>query len=159
MGSIVVNGGRTQIAGKSVVGGLGVLGALVVGVAMAYSVGLLETLGYESRSLNGNGLTSTKSGYSFGLQTWYFTKGQRFFAEYDGDIRSGALIVHLYKFGSMPTADTPYYRTIDHNGTGTVTFPIQESGLYRITFSGSVLGAQPGIGQYDLTYQMRWGVR
>ena len=155
----MVNGGRTQLSAKTVIGGLGVLVVFVVGGVMAFAVGLVETLGYESQGISGTGLMSTKSGYSLGLNTCYFTKGKHFFAEYDGDIRNGALIVHLYKIGSMPTSDTPYYRVISQSGKGTVTFLIQESGLYRINFNGSVLGAQPGTGQYDLSYRMCWGVR
>ncbi len=159
MGSVVVSDGRAEISGKVVVGGLGALLVLVVGMAVVFSVGIVETLGYESRGLGGNGLASTKSGYSFGLKTFYFTKGQNFFAEYDSAIRKGSLNVHLYKLGSMPTNDTPYYRKISESGNGTINFPIQESGLYRVNFNGSVLSSKHGAGSYDLSYEIRWGIR
>lgn len=107
----------------------------------------------------GNGLTSMKSGYSLGINTFYFFKGQEFFADYEADIRKGALIVHLYKFGSTPTSDSPYFHKINQSGKGTVQISIRESGLYRMNVSGSVLGAKSGTGRYDLSYQMRWGIR
>lgn len=126
---------------------------------MGFSTGIVEVLGYESRGLGGNGLTSTKSGYSFGLKTFYFTKGQNFFAEYETAIQKGSLIVHLYKLGSMPPNDTPYYRKISESGNGTINFPIQESGLYRVNLHGSVLASNHGVGSYDLSYETRRGIR
>ena len=159
MGNVGIADGRTEISGKAVVGGLGVLLVVVIGMALAFAVGVVETLGYESRVVSGNGLTSTKSGYSLGLKTFYFTKGQEYYVMYDSVIQKGALIVHLYKMGSMPTSDTPYHRKISESGKGTVRFPIQESGWYGMSFSGSVLGAKHGAGRYDLSYQIRWGIR
>jgi hypothetical protein len=159
MGKLVVAGGRTEVSGNGVVVGLGALVLLVVGMVFSFATGAVETLGYESRGIGGNGLTSTKSGYSLGLKTFYFAKHQKFFAEYDSVIQRGSLIVHLYKLGSLPTSDTPYYRKISQSGKGTITFPIQQSGWYRMSFSGSVLGAEPSAGSYDLSYQIRWGIR
>jgi len=159
MGKLVVAGGRTEVSGNGVVVGLGALVLLVVGMVFSFATGAVETLGYESRGIGGNGLTSTKSGYSLGLKTFYFAKHQKFFAEYDSVIQRGSLIVHLYKLGSLPTSDTPYYRKISQSGKGTITFPIQQSGWYRMSFSGSVLGAEPSAGSYDLSYQILWGIR
>ncbi len=159
MGNVVIAGGRTEISGKVVFGGLSVALVVVVGMALAFAIGTMETLGYESRGISGNGLTSTKSGYSLGIKTFYFAKGQEYFAEYDSVIQKGSLVVHLHKLGSMPTNDTPYYRKISQSGKGTVRFPIQESGWYRMSFSGSVLGSKHGAGSYDLSYEIRWGIR
>lgn len=159
MGTVVVKSGRTEISGKVVVGGLGVFVVLVIGVVLAFSTGVVETLGYESRDIRGNGLTSTRAGYSWGLKTFYFTKGQDFFAEYETAIQKGSLVIHLYKIGSMPSSETPYHRLISQSGKGTVTFPIQENGLYRISFRGTVLGQQRNAGGYDLSYHIRWGIR
>ncbi|GJL59072.1 MAG: hypothetical protein NPIRA03_19290 [Nitrospirales bacterium] len=150
---------QNQISGKVVVGGFGVLFMLVVGMVLALATGIMETLGYESRNINGNGLTNTQSGYSWGLNTFYFVKGQDFFAEYETVILKGSLVVHLYKIGTMPSSETPYHRKISQSGKGTVKFPIQESGLYRMSFSGSVLGAQQDSDGYDLSYHIRWGIR
>ncbi len=159
MGNVSIVDGRTEISGKAVVGGLGVLLVGVVGMVLAFATGMVETLGYESRGVSGNGLASTKSGYSLGMKTFYFTKGQEYFVTYDVVIQQGRLIVHLYKLGSMPTSDTPYHRQISQGGKGTLRFPIQESGWYRMSFSGSVLGDKPGTGKYDLSYRIRWGIR
>ena len=159
MGRMVLGGGRTEVSGNGVVVGLAILAIVVGGLGVGFGTGMVETLGYESRSLMGNGLTSMKSGYSLGINTFYFFKGQEFFADYEADIREGALIVHLYKFGSMPTSDSPYFHKINQSGKGTVLISIRESGLYRMNFSGSVLGAKSGTGRYDLSYQMRWGIR
>ena len=159
MGSVVVEERRFAISGKVMVGGVGVLLTLVSGMVLAFATGLVETLGYESRNISGTGLTSTRSGYSLGLKTLYFEKGQDFFAEYETVIEKGSLVVHLYKIGSMPSNDTPYHRMISESGKGTMKFPIQESGLYRISFSGTVLGGQRESVGYDLSYHIRWGVR
>jgi hypothetical protein len=59
----------------------------------------------------------------------------------------------------MPSSDTPYHRLISESEKGTVTFPIQESGLYRISFDGTVLGAERNGSGYDLSYHIRWGIR
>ena len=159
MGSVVVEERRIAISGKVMVGGLGVLLTLVSGMVLAFATGLVETLGYESRTISGTGLTNTRSGYSLGLKTLYFEKGQDFFAEYETVIEKGSLVVHLYKIGSMPSSDTPYHRMISKSGKGTVEFPIQERGLYRISFSGTVLDAHRNTGGYDLSYHIRWGIR
>jgi len=159
MGTVVVESGRRKISGKIVVGGLGVIVVLVTGVILAFATGVIETLGYESRDLGGNGLTSIRSGSSWGLKTFYFAKGQDFFAEYETVIHKGSLVVHLYKIGSMPSSETPYHRMISQSGKGTVKFPIQESGLYRISFDGTLLGTQRNAGGYDLSYHIRWGIR
>ncbi len=155
----VVERGRTVISGKVVLGGIGIFSVLVTGMVLTFATGMVETLGYESRDLRGNGLTSTRSGYSWGLKTFYFAKGQDFFAEYETVIYKGSLVVHLYKIGSMPSSETPYHRMIAQSGNGTVKFPIQESGLYRISFDGTVLGTQRNTGGYNLSYHIRWGIR
>jgi hypothetical protein len=159
MRTIVAEKGRIEFSGKIVVGGLGVSLVLVAGMVLAFATGMVETLGYESRDISGTGLTSTRMGHSFGLKTFYFIKGQEFFAEYETDIQKGSLTVHLYKIGSMPSSKTPYHRLISQSGKGTVVFPIQESGLYRMSFRGTVLGVQRNTGGYDLSYQIRWGIR
>ena len=159
MGTVVTERGQTAISGKVVVGGLGVFALLMTGAILAFATGVVETLGYESRHISGNGLTSTRSGSSWGLKTFYFAKGQDFFAEYEASIQKGSLVVHLYKIGSMPSSETPYHRMISETGKGTVKLPIQESGLYRISFDGTVLGTQRNAGGYDLSYHIRWGIR
>ncbi|MCB0384875.1 MAG: hypothetical protein KDD43_05735 [Bdellovibrionales bacterium] len=150
---------QNQISGKVVVGGFGVLFMVVVGIVLALATGIMETLGYESRNINGNGLTNTQSGYSWGLNTFYFAKGQDFFAEYETVIHKGSLVIHLYEIGTAPSGDTPYHKVVSQSGRGTIKFPIQESGLYHISFSGSVLGEKQGDWSYDLSYQIRWGIR
>ncbi len=151
--------GKTEISRVATVGGLGVTLVLVVGMMLLVVTGVVETLGYESRNINGNGLSSTNTGSSFGLKYFYFSKGQKFFAEYDAVIQKGSLFVHLTKLGSMPTGDSPYSQKIFKSGKGTVTFPIQENGLYKMSVSGSVLGADSRGRGYDISYSIRWGVR
>ena len=158
MGNVVLER-QSQISGKVVIGGLGVLFTLVVGMVLAWTTGIMDTLGYESRTINGNGLTNTQSGYSWGFNTFYFVKGQDFFAEYETLIHKGSLVIHLYKVGTAPSGDTPYHRMISQSERGTIKFPIHESGLYRISFSGSVLGGARNDWGYDLSYQIRWGIR
>jgi len=159
MRTVAAESGRTKISGKIVVGGLGTFLVLVTIMVLAFATGMLETLGYESRGITSNGFTSSRSGYSWGLKTFYFAKGQDFFAEYETEIQKGSLVVHLYKIGSMPSSETPYHRMISESGKGTVKFPIQATGLYRISFDGTVLGTQRNAGGYDLSYHIRWGIR
>lgn len=156
---ISIERGRTKISAKAAAGGLGIFLILVTGMVLAFATGLVETLGYESRTISGNGLMSSRSGYSLGLKTYYFGKGRKFFAEYETDIQQGSLVVHLYKIGSMPSGETPYHQRISQSEKGTVVFPIQESGLYRISFRGTVLGGQRNPGGYDLSYHIHWGIR
>jgi hypothetical protein len=159
MGSFVIEKGQTGIPGKVVVGGLGTLFMVVAGLMMGFATGALETLGYESRHVSGNGFTSTQSGYFVGLNTFYADKGRKFFAEYETAIQQGSLVVHLYKVGSLPSNDPPHHKILSESGKGTVKFPIQESGLYRISYSGSVLGEQRIGDNYDLAYSIRWGIQ
>lgn len=159
MGTVVITSRPREISGKVVVGGFGVFLALMTVMVLAFATGMIETLGFESRDIDGNGLTSTGSGYSLGLKTFYFAKGQDFYAEYETSIQKGSLVVHLYKIGSMPSSETPYHRMISQSGKGTVKFHIQEGGLYRMSFSGTVLSTQQDAGGYDLSYHIRWGIR
>jgi hypothetical protein len=104
MRTIVAEKGRIEFSGKIVVGGLGVSLVLVAGMVLAFATGMVETLGYESRDISGTGLTSTRMGHSFGLKTFYFIKGQEFFAEYETDIQKGSLTVHsMHKYWTLPT--------------------------------------------------------
>lgn len=130
MGSLVVEKGRTEFSGNAVIGGIGMFLMLVAGLMVAFATGVVETLGYESRHVTGNGLTSTRSGYSLGFNTFY-----------------------------SDTGDTPSHAKISQTEKGTVKFPILESGLYRISFSGSVLGASRDGDSYDLSYDIRWGIQ
>jgi hypothetical protein len=155
----VVEDGRREMPGKVVVGGLGVFVVLVTVAILVFCSGVVETLGDESRDISGNGFTSTRSGYSWGLNTFYFGKGQEFFAEYETVIHQGSLVIHLYKIGSMPSSETPYHRMISQSGKDTVKFLILESGLYRILFDGTVLGRQREADSYNLSYHIRWGIR
>lgn len=159
MAAMLLESGQTESSGKVLVGGLGTLLMVVAGLMVGFATGILETLGYESRHVSGNGFTSTRSGYSLGFNTFYSDKGRKFFAEYETAIQQGFLVVHLYKVGSLPSRDTPLHEIIFRSGKGTVKFPIQESGLYRISVSGSILGAQPNGVDYDLSYDIRWGIR
>lgn len=159
MRTIVTEKGRIEFSGKTAVGGLGVSLVLVAGMVLAFATGMVETLGYESRDISGTGLTSTRMGHSLGLKTFYFVKGQEFFAEYETDIQKGSLTVFLHKYWTLPNTKSPYHQSITHSGKGTVTFPIQESGLYSIGFRGKMLGAKGYGKSYDLSYQIRWGIR
>ncbi len=159
MSRAVLVGGALKLPPKYAAVGFGVLAVLVVGVMMAFATGQVQTLGYESRSLSGDGFTSMKAGHSLGVKTFYFFKNQEFFADYDADIRKGALTVHLVQFGRLPSGHSPYYQKIGESGKGTVRFLVQESGLYHIGFRGSVIGGQSRTGSYDLSYQIRWGIR
>jgi hypothetical protein len=159
VGRTVLVGGAIKLPPKYAAVGFGVLAVFMVGVMMAFATGQVQTLGYESRSLSGDGLTSMKAGHSLGLKTFYFFKNQEFFADYDTDIRKGALTIHLVQFGRLPSGNSPYHQKIRQSEKGTVRFRIQESGLYHIGFRGSVLGGQSRTGSYDLSYQIRWGIR
>src|SRR5213078_453337 len=62
-------------------------------VLLAYAGGVLETLGYESQTLRGGGLSRTTRGLSIGTKTIYLRAGNAFFVDYDAQINAGALDV------------------------------------------------------------------
>ncbi len=58
--------------------------AVLAGAGVAYSAGLIQTLGYEQRHVTFTGFASgTKSPGGFGLKRLLFFAGQTFFAGYD----------------------------------------------------------------------------
>jgi hypothetical protein len=152
---------ETVLTWRKVGGPGGMLVAAVVAlILVAYPAGLIETLGYESKHKRyGGGFTSDESGFSLGLNYFYFMAGQEFFAEYEADIDAGAFVIRVMK-GWGEIGNKPHFRhRVTADKKGRVRFPIRESGLYAIDFDGSVLGASRSGKGYDVTYSVRWGVR
>ena len=132
---------------------------LLIFIPLGYQAGILDTLGYESKTLQGGGFTSTQSGYSLGLKTMYFRQGQTVFAEYDAEITAGSLLVRLYNYENVLDADSHFRHRLESTGKGNVTFVVEESGWYRLVFEGSVLGNSPPGSGYDIDYTVKWGLR
>jgi len=131
-----------------------VVAALVV-LGAAYAVGLINTLGYEKKSVTFSGYgTGTNSGGGLGLKHMVFFEGQTFFAKYDAVVREGSLRIGILEtFG--PIGDKPHFvKAIELSGRGEVTFRIPETGVYSVYFEGSPSGRG-----YDVSYTMRWGAR
>ena len=132
---------------------------VVLGTVGAYLLGLIETIGYERHSITFSGAASgTKSGGGFGLKYMLFFRGQTFFADYDAEIREGALRIGVIELSGTSEGRAHFVESITGSGPGEVIYTIPETGLYSIYFDGSVLGNRPN-GRYDLTYSIRWGTR
>lgn len=134
------------------------LAALLIVVA-GYFSGLIQTLGYESRTVAYHGLaSSSKAGGGFGLKRMVFFKGQTFFATYDVEVREGSFRIGILDtFG--PIGNKPHFvESLTANTNGEVTYQIPKTGIYSIYFEGSVLGGNKGDG-YDVSYSVRWGAR
>ena len=132
---------------------------LLLGVPIGYQAGMLETLGYESKSIKGGGFTSTQSGSSLGLKTMYFFKGQTVFVDYEAEVKAGSLWIKFYGLTSMLDADTWLRHKVESTKKGTATFVVEESGWYRLDWEGTVLGESPAGSGYDIDYTLTWGVR
>jgi hypothetical protein len=137
---------------------------LIVGVlvclAGAFYAGAIETLGLETKRRAFHGYaSSTSAGTSFGFKYFYFLEGQKFFADYDVEVNSGAFkIVVLQPFSNGREA-SHHRHVVVENGSGEAVFTIEKSGLYAIDFDGTVVGGDPNTRGYDVSYRVRWGVR
>jgi len=153
----------TLAAGQRVHGSTGllllVIPILLIGIIVGYQTGMLETLGYESKSIQGGGFTSTASGYSLGLKTMYFRQGQTVFAEYEATVAAGALGIRMYNYDTMLGADSYFRHRIESTGPGEVEFVVKESGWHHLVFEGSVLGQNPSETGYQVDYTITWGMR
>ncbi len=132
---------------------------LLLGVPLGYQTGMLETLGYESRTIQGGGFTSTRSGISLGLTTMYFFKGQTVFVDYEAEVKAGSLWIKFYNLTSMLDADAWLRHKVESTEKGTAIFAVEESGWYRLDWDGTVLGKSPAGSGYDIDYTLNWGVR
>ena len=128
-------------------------------VLLGYAAGLLETFGYESRTVRGGGFSHSSQGLSLGTKTMYLRKGQAFFVNYDVQVNTGSFRIALLKVWAPGEAKTRFSHQLQETSSGELAFPITESGWYDAAFDGSVLGhSSPGSG-YDVSYSVRWGVR
>ncbi|WP_447970426.1 hypothetical protein [Nitrospira sp. M1] len=132
---------------------------LLLGVPLGYQAGMLETLGYESKSIKGSGFTSTQSGMSLGVKTMYFLKGQTVFVDYDANVKAGSLWIKFYNVTSMLDADAWDRHKVESTGKGTASFAVEKSGWYRLAWDGTVLGQSPAGSGYDIDYTLTWGMR
>jgi hypothetical protein len=138
--------------------------ALLVAVGLvclvaAYGLGLVKTLGSETRHVTFSGYASgTKSGSGFGLKHMLFFEGQIFVAQYDADVREGSLRIGILEtFG--PFGRKPHHvEAIKASGSGEVVYRIPKTSIYSIYFDGSVLGSGSSK-RYDIKYTVRWGTR
>ena len=139
--------------------GIIVVPLLLLLVPIAYQTGVIQTLGYESKGLKGSGFTSTSSGYTLGLKTMYFTKGQEVVADYDVDITAGSLVIRMYQYTGIMDPDTHFRHQVKSDEKGQARFLINESGFYKLVVEGSVLGNSPPGAGYQIDYTATWGVR
>ena len=134
-------------------------GIAVLCVVAAFLLGLIQTIGYENRTVTFSGVASgTKSGGGFGMKYMLFFQGQTFFTEYKTEVREGALRVGIIKLGGSSDSRPHFAESITESGSGEVAYRIPETGVYSIYFDGTVLGDNP-TGRYDVSYSVRWGVR
>jgi hypothetical protein len=122
----------------------------------AVYAGLAETLGYETmrKTFGGPLARRRETGTSLGLRRFYFRKGQTIFVDYDVRVAYGAFKIFVFEM-YVPIGKRPgRWRTFAHNETGTAEFPVEASGYYALQFGGSPTGSG-----YDVSYDIRWGVR
>ena len=131
---------------------------LLLGVPLGYQTGMFETLGYESKSIQGGGFTSNQTGLSLGLKTMYFFKGQTVFVDYDAEVNAGSLRISFYNLASMLDADAWLRHKVESTEKSTASFTVEESGWYRLDWDGSVLGNSPAGSGYDIDYTLTWGM-
>ncbi len=132
---------------------------LLLAVPLGYQAGMLETLGYESKSIKGGGFTSTKSGISLGVKTMYFFKGQTVFVDYEAEVKAGSLWIKFFNLTSILDAGAWLRHKVESTERGTAIFVVEESGWYRLAWDGTVLGKSPAGSGYDIDYTLTWGVR
>ena len=132
---------------------------LVMVSIVGYQTGIVETLGYESKTIEGGGFTSTESGYALGLKSMYFRQGQPVFAEYEAKVTSGSLVIRMYNVKTVLDPDADFHHRVESTGTGEVTFVVKESGWHHLVFEGSVLGKSPPESGYRIDYTIKWGIR
>ena len=125
----------------------------------AQQAGFIETLGYEQRSKTYQRMIGSSDGFGLGLKTYYLREGQVAFVDYTADVRTGGLRIGLIKSPGISRSDPHFTHKVGHSASGQVTFSVPASGLYRFYFDGTVLGGDPTTSGYDLSYQVRWGVR
>ena len=128
-------------------------------MVLGYATGLLETLGYESQTLDGRGLGRSGSGLSLGVKTVYLRAGSAFFVDYDAHVDAGALYVALLKCWAPGEDKTLFHHHVKETSSGQFVVPITQSGWYSAIIDGSVLGNSPPGSGYHLSYTVRWGVR
>jgi hypothetical protein len=128
-------------------------------IVLGYATGLLETLGYESQHVTYGQLTSSESGWSMGLNTFYVRAGSAFFVDYDAQVSAGSLAIFLFKCWAPGEDKTVLNHHVKETSSGQLVVPITQSGWYTAVFDGSVLGDSPPGSGYDVTYTLRWGLR
>lgn len=127
-----------------------------------YATGAFPWLGYERLSRSSirqwpvGIVGETRSGTGFGINEFWFFRGQTIVVSYDAEIRRGCLWMHVWHlFRRGPGADVS--RCVTESGKGEWEVPVVESGVYHIFIDGSPM-AGAGRG-WDMTYSVWWGVR
>ena len=133
--------------------------AALLFIVIGYQTGTFQTLGYESKTKQGGGFTSSASGYTLGTKTMYFFKGQEVFADYDVDVTSGSLVIRMHNYSGVMNPDAHFRHRVAGDSRGRVNFVVEEDGFYRLFFEGSVLGNSPAGSGYDINYTVTWGMR
>ncbi len=133
--------------------------AAIFCLGAAYLGGAITLLGYEKNHITFSGYASgSRTGGGFGLKYLPLLEGQTFYARYDATVREGALRIGAINLFAAEPDDVHFAQSITSSGSGEVTYPIPETGLYSIFFEGSVL-APTHTGRYDISYDVTWGAR
>lgn len=154
--------GTTSSARRMGAGAGGLFLAAAVLWGALYASGVFPWLGYAwlKRDSSGAGPFSVvgedQIGTSFGLETFFFVRGQEIVIDYDAEIRAGSLFLYVWdwtKAGQGVGAS----RFITESGAGIWTYRIPRSGLYKITVEPST--AKGAGGGFDMSYRVWWGAR
>src|SRR6185295_14021818 len=140
--------GETAISRRSIIAFVAIA---CLAVVLGYATGLLETLGYESKTIDGRGFGRSASGLSLGVKTVYLRAGSAFLVDYDAHVDTGALYVALLKCWAPGEDKTLFHHHVKETSSGQLVVPINQSGWYTAIFDGSVLGNSPPGTGYDLS--------
>jgi len=97
-----------------------------------------------------------KMGTSFGLDTFFFLRGQEVVVDYDAEIRSGSLMLYVYDMAKMGQGLGAQH-FVTESGEGEWTTHIPRSGLYVISIHPSTARGKPD--GYNMSYSVWWGAR
>lgn len=135
--------------------------ALLLWVAL-YATGAFPWLGYAWLKQESFGagpiavIGEDSAGTSFGLDTFFFVRGQEIVIDYDAKIRTGSLMFYVYDLAKTGQGSGAQ-RFVTESGAGVWTTRIPRTGLYTISIGPSVArGAGRG---YDMSYSVWWGAR
>ncbi len=124
-------------------------GLLAIGTSYKYQQ-------WSKEPENFYGIAGWNSGHSWGLDTFYFRRGQKIYIEYDAVIYQGDVVVRVYQL-AVPGLPEAMSRSIIKSGKGRLEAVIPENGFYSFSYFSS-LAIGSGTGAHEAQFNVSWGV-